>query len=76
MSQDNMWPEQNTKSTHTTNYIGRVYELKPMFHQDYEYIVVEQLTNTVALMNNVTNRIIWESLHNLKLSYDLKGKTL
>jgi hypothetical protein len=54
------------------NYIGKMYVAKP----DYggaEYIVLEQLTNTVAMQNPVSGKIIWVTFHLLQTAFIVKG---
>lgn len=57
------------------SYIGKVYVTQGGFYPAHEYIVMEQLTNTVALMDVESNDIHWVSLHDLLHSkYKLKSE--
>jgi hypothetical protein len=54
--------------------IGKMYKLKPKYHgpNDDDFIVIEELTNTVALLNARTNNLVWVTKHVLILDYGLK----
>lgn len=51
-----------------------MYKLKPKFHdhENDDYIIVDELTNVVCLMNTRTNSVGWVTRHVLGLEYDAK----
>lgn len=48
--------------------LGRMYTQENRFDNDDEFIVVEELQNTVALMHTNTNSIYWVTKHVLDLN--------
>jgi len=56
------------------NYVGKMYTIEDPFHgrPKIEYIVIEQLTNTVALQDNETNLVVWVTLNTLQTKFKLK----
>lgn len=53
--------------------LGKMYKHK--HYQDDDFIVVEDLSNTVALLNARTNSMFWVTKHILGLEYNLKEAT-
>lgn len=54
--------------------LGKMYTTENRYDNDDEWIVVEELRNTVALMHTQSNRVVWLTFHALDLNKEFKLK--